>query len=169
VTTLDAAIRLNRYLFEELWTILFRNPPALLKHYWFNSGLAVILMWVLAYSNAFNRLWPIFATANQLLAALGLLTIGAWLLVRGKRTLFVLIPGVFMVITTVASLLVLFQSYAAQRNYPLLIANVLLLVLSAGVIALFVRTLVARRSGTIGGVTPAGPVASISESMKSAG
>ena len=28
ITTLDAAVRLNRYLFEELWTILFQNPPA---------------------------------------------------------------------------------------------------------------------------------------------
>ena len=162
VTTLDAAIRLNRYLFEELWTILFRNPPALLKHYWFNSGLAVILMWVLAYSNAFNRLWPIFATANQLLAALGLLAIAAWLLVRGKRTLFVLVPAVFMVITTVASLLVLFQSYAAQRNYPLLIANVLLLILSAGVVGLFLRTFVGRRKGTRGSTNSIEADASVS-------
>ena len=162
VTTLDAAIRLNRYLFEELWTIVFRQPPALLKHYWFNSGLAVILMWVLAYSNAFNRLWPIFATANQLLAALGLLAIAAWLLCRGMRTMFVLVPAVFMVITTIASLLVLFKSYAAQRNYPLLIADILLLVLSAGVIVLFVRTFMARRKGSSGAVGPAEVVAASS-------
>ena len=150
ITTLDAAIRLNRYLFEELWTILFRQPPALLKHYWFNAGMAVILMWVLAYSNAFNRLWPIFATANQLLAALGLLAIAAWLGCRGKRTMFVLVPAVFMVLTTVASLLVLFKSYWERRTYTLLVADVLLLVLSAGVIALFLRTFVTRRGTAVG-------------------
>ncbi len=147
VTTLDAAVRLNRYLFEELWTILFRAPPRLLRHYWVNSGLAVILMWVLAYSNAFNRLWPIFATANQLLAALGLLAIAAWLLLRRKRTLFVLLPAVFMVVTTITSLIVLFRTYLEQGNYPLLVADVLLLLLSAGVIALFIRTFLARRGG----------------------
>jgi carbon starvation protein len=117
---------------------------------------------VLAYSNAFNRLWPIFATANQLLAALGLLAIAAWLLVRGKRTLFVLVPAVFMVITTVASLLALFQSYAAQRNYPLLIANVLLLILAAGVVGLFLRTFVGRRKGTRGSTNSIEADASVS-------
>ena len=42
VTTLDAAVRLNRYLFEELWGILFKKAPRLLKYYWFNSGLSVV-------------------------------------------------------------------------------------------------------------------------------
>jgi hypothetical protein len=56
ITTLDAAVRLNRYLFEELWSIVLKKVPGLLKHYWFNSGLSVVLMWGLAYSNAFNAL-----------------------------------------------------------------------------------------------------------------
>lgn len=159
VTTLDAAIRLNRYLLEELWSVLFRQPPALLKHHWFNAALAVALMWVLAYSNAFNRLWPIFATANQLLAALGLLTIAAWLLCRGKPTLFVLIPGGFMVLTTTASLLVLLKTYIAQRNYPLLVTDILLIILSVGVFMLFLRTFLARRRGSVGDVHPLKPVA----------
>src|SRR5690606_8264841 len=51
VTTLDASVRLNRYLFEELWSIAFTNPPALLRNFWFNSGLAVALMFALAMSN----------------------------------------------------------------------------------------------------------------------
>ena len=71
VTTLDTAIRLNRYLFEELWSIMFTKPHRIIKRYWFNSGLSVLLMWVLAKSNAFNTLWPIFGASNQLLAALG--------------------------------------------------------------------------------------------------
>src|SRR5512140_592361 len=66
ITTLDAAVRLNRYLFEELWAILFKNPKPFLKNYWFNSLLTVVFMFVLAYSNAFSVLWPIFGTANQL-------------------------------------------------------------------------------------------------------
>ncbi|MBU1984709.1 carbon starvation protein A, partial [bacterium] len=37
VTTLDSAVRLNRYLFEELWVILFKNPPRIFHIYWFNS------------------------------------------------------------------------------------------------------------------------------------
>ncbi|MGB4705446.1 MAG: carbon starvation CstA family protein [Candidatus Saccharicenans sp.] len=139
VTTLDAAVRLNRYLFEELWSIVFKNPPRLLKNYWVNSGLAVILMWILAYSNAFNVLWPIFGTANQLLAALTLFAVSAWLLLRRKPNWFTIIPGVFMLITTMASLIILMRSYLEKKNYVLLTADVVLLGLAIGVVFLFVK------------------------------
>jgi carbon starvation protein len=140
ITTLDAAVRLNRYLFEELWVILFKKPPALLKNFWFNSGLAVLLMWILAYTNAFNTLWPIFGTANQLLAALTLLTVSAWLLLRKKKNLFTLIPAVFILVTTLASLSILLVSYIHKRNYVLIVADLLLFLLSAGAIWLVLKT-----------------------------
>ncbi len=144
ITTLDAAVRLNRYLFEELWAIVFKKVPALLRHYWANSGLSVILMWSLAYSNAFNALWPIFGTANQLLAAMALLTVSAWLLLRKRRNWFTLVPAVFMVVTTLASLGILLAGYIKKSNYILMAADVLLLALSAGVVALSLKTFVKR-------------------------
>jgi carbon starvation protein len=145
ITTLDAAVRLNRYLFEELWTILFKKVPRLLKHYWFNSGVAVALMWVLAFSNAFNALWPIFGTANQLLAAMALLTVSAWLLLRKQRNWFTLVPAVFMIATTLVSLGILLSGYIKKGNYILIAADLLLFALSAGVVALSVKTFVRRR------------------------
>jgi len=140
ITTLDAAVRLNRYLFEELWTILFRKVPRLFRHYWFNSGISVLLMWVLAYSNAFSALWPIFGTANQLLAALSLLAVSAWLLLRKKKAIFTLVPAIFMFLTTLASLGILMAGYVRQRNFALIVADLLLFLLSLGVLALFART-----------------------------
>jgi len=140
ITTLDAAVRLNRYLFEELWIILFKNPPAILRNFWFNSGLSVLLMWTLAYTNAFSALWPIFGTANQLLAALSLLAVSAWLLLRKRKNAFTLIPAVFMIATTLASLGILLVNYVSKRNYVLIVADVLLLLLSAGVMWLVVKT-----------------------------
>ncbi len=136
VTTLDAAVRLNRYLFEELWSIVFKNPPKIFKHYWFNAALSVAFMWVLAYSNAFSTLWPIFGTANQLLAALGLFAISSWLLIKGKKYFFALLPGIFMMITTMASLVILGLKYVKDANYILLATDVLLMVLSIGVVVL---------------------------------
>ena len=144
ITTLDAAVRLNRYLFEELWVILFKKPPALLKNFWVNSGLAVLLMWILAYTNAFNTLWPIFGTANQLLAALTLLAVSAWLLLRKKKNLFTLIPAVFILVTTLASLSILLVSYIHKRNYVLIVADLLLFLLSAGAIWLVLKTFLRR-------------------------
>jgi carbon starvation protein len=140
ITTLDAAVRLNRYLFEELWSILFKKPPAFLKNFWFNSGLAVLLMWILAYTNAFSSLWPIFGTANQLLAALTLLAVSAWLLLRKKKNLFTLIPAIFMIATTIASLGILLVNYINKRNYVLIVADLLLFILSAGAIWLVLKT-----------------------------
>ncbi|MGQ9671547.1 MAG: carbon starvation CstA family protein [Candidatus Aminicenantales bacterium] len=145
VTTLDAAVRLNRYLFEELWSILFFKTPRLLKNYWFNSGLSVVVMWLLAYSNAFSALWPIFGTANQLLAALVLLAISAWLLLRRKKNAFTLIPAVFMIATTVASLIILMGNYIRGKNYTLVVADALLMILSGGAIGLFLKTFLKRK------------------------
>ncbi len=156
VTTLDAAVRLNRYLFEELWSMVFKNPPRFLKNYWVNSGIAVMLMWVLAYSNAFNVLWPIFGTANQLLAALTLFAVSAWLLLRRRPNWFTLVPGVFMLLTTLASLVILMRSYWLKKNYILLAADWLLLGLAVGVIILFVKTFSKRRPGRSGQVAEAG-------------
>jgi carbon starvation protein len=136
ITTLDAAVRLNRYLFEELWEMIFKKVPALIQHYWFNSGLSVLLMWVLASSNAFTLLWPIFGTANQLLAAMSLLAVSAWLLLRKKRIGFTLIPAIFMLVTTIASLVILFLQYLKTKSYLLAAADILLFVLSAGVVLL---------------------------------
>jgi carbon starvation protein len=140
ITTLDAAVRLNRYLFEELWAIALKKVPKLMRHFWFNSGLSVALMWVLAYSNAFNALWPIFGTANQLLAAMALLTVSAWLLLRRRRNWFTLAPAAFMVATTLVSLGILLTGYIRKANYILIAADLLLLGLSAGVIVLSVKT-----------------------------
>ena len=142
ITTLDAAVRLNRYLFEELWSIVLPRPPAFLRNYWFNAALSVLIMWVLAYSNAFSTLWPIFGTANQLLAALALLTVSSWLLLRGRRHLFTLLPALFMIVTTLASLLILLPGYLRQGNVILAVTDLLMLALALAVVVLAARTFV---------------------------
>jgi carbon starvation protein len=142
ITTLDAAVRLNRYLFEELWEILLGKDkvPAFLRWPWFNSGLSVILMFVLAYSNAFNAIWPIFGSANQLLAALSLIAASAWLATRGGKRFpaYTLVPAVAMLVTTVVSLVILLPRYLDKGQWMLVGADIVLLALSAGVVVLAV-------------------------------
>jgi carbon starvation protein len=142
VTTLDSAVRLNRYLFEELWTLFWGDRvPAFMKMYWFNSGLSVVLMFVLGYFNAFTLIWPVFGSANQLLAALSLIAVSVWLYWRGRQNWYTLLPAVFMVVTTLASLIyLLFTNYIPARNAALITADVLLMVLSAGVVYLSIKT-----------------------------
>jgi carbon starvation protein len=155
ITTLDAAVRLNRYLFEELWDILFGRGrvPALLRHPWFNAGLSVALMLFLAWTNAFKSIWPIFGSANQLLAALSLIAVSAWLVRRGtKRPWFTLVPAVAMLVTTIASLIRLFPLYAGRGQWTLVVADAALLVLAGGVV---VVALLSRRKPPAAAV-PAG-------------
>jgi len=85
ITTLDSAVHLNRYLFEEFWKTIFANPPALLRRFWFNSGLSVLLMLILAWSEGWKAIWPLFGSTNQLLAALTLIAVTVWLHRAGKK------------------------------------------------------------------------------------
>jgi len=147
ITTLDTAVRLNRYLFEELWSALLKNPPWVMKTYVFNSALSVGLMLFLAYTNTILALWPIFGSANQLLAALTLFAVVAWLAFRGKHYIFALLPAIFMMATALAALVYLFATkYMPTKAYVLLGADAALVVLAILVIFLAVRALITHRT-----------------------
>jgi carbon starvation protein len=137
-TTLDTAVRINRYLFEELWNIIFKQPPKWVKSYLFNSGLSVVLMLVLGFTNAFSAIWPIFGTANQLLAALTLITLAAWMAANRKKNTFLLLPAAFMIITTFFSLLLLAKRYFVKHNFILLTTDVLMILLGVGLMGVAV-------------------------------
>lgn len=137
VTTLDTAVRLNRYLFEELWQVIFKTVPKIMKSYFFNAFLCVILMYILAYKNAFLVIWPIFGSANQLLASLALIAVSVWLINRKKTAWFTLLPAVFMMVTTIYSLFILLiEKYIPKNNIMLSVIDVLLIVFSIGVVLL---------------------------------
>jgi carbon starvation protein len=137
VTTLDTAVRLNRYLFEELWQVIFKNVPKIMQSYLFNALLCVVLMYIMAYKNAFLVIWPIFGSANQLLASLALIAVSVWLVNKKKTAWFTILPAIFMLLTTIYSLIVLLlEKYLPKKNYMLSVVDILLIILSIGVIYL---------------------------------
>lgn len=144
VTTLDSAVRLNRYLFDELWaTLLGVRTPGWLKHPLFNSGLAVGLMFVMCYFNAFQKIWPAFGAANQLLAAMALLVISMWLLVRKRRVWFAIIPAAAMTVTTLGALVwLLAYKYIPGHDVALTIAGFVMIVLALAMVGLAVRAFI---------------------------
>jgi len=140
VTTLDSAVRLNRYVFEELWRRIFNPVPVLFTKFWFNSGLAVLFMFGLAVSNGYKLIWPVFGASNQLLAALTLIAVTVWLNLAGKKSWFTFFPAVVMVVTTIAALVYyLFTQYIPKMNIALIITDLILLALSLGVIILAIK------------------------------
>ncbi len=140
VTTLDTASRLNRYLLEELWSVLFKRPPGLLGNHLFNASLVAGLMFILCYTNTFKHIWPIFGSANQLMAALTMVVVSVWLAARSRPSWFAILPALFMMCTTLVSLWqLLVHNYIPGAKYPLIATDVLLMLLAAGVIVLALR------------------------------
>jgi len=145
VTTLDTAVRLNRYLFEELWDIIYNgDPPDFLRHYWVNAGLSVALMLLFAMKIKLVLGWLLFGTANQLVSALALIAITSWLLLHGRRFLYTLVPAVLMLITTMTALLLeIFRTYPPGYHKGRLYEGsaIFMAILAAGVVVLAVRTI----------------------------
>ncbi|MGD8922842.1 MAG: carbon starvation CstA family protein [Candidatus Zixiibacteriota bacterium] len=148
ITTLDSAVRLNRYLFEELWRTIMDNPPAVMRKFWFNSGLSVLLMFVLAQTNGWKLIWPVFGATNQLLAALTLIAATVWLYRAGKKAWYTLVPALAMMVTTIGALgYFLVETYIPTGNMILIVTDVVLLFLAVGVIFLSLKQLFARELG----------------------
>lgn len=145
VTTLDTAVRLHRYLFEELWDVVFNGkPPAFMKIYWFNAALCVALMLLFALKIKLVLGWFLFGTANQLVAALALLAVTAWLLSYRKRFLFTLIPALLMLVTTVTALMLeIFGTYPPNqtKNTLYMGSAIFMAILSIGVVLVAIRVL----------------------------
>jgi carbon starvation protein len=136
ITTIDTLFRLMRYFFEELWNVLFVKKPAILESRMFNAILGIILTAILSFTNGYQKIWPIFGSANQLLAALALVAVTAWFAQKSIKAYFAAIPAGFMILTTMASLSILLKRYIESRNLTLTITDILLLSLASGVIVL---------------------------------
>jgi len=114
-----------------------------LKYYWVNSGLAVALMLVLALTNGYNAVWPVFGSANQLLAALALLVGTTWLIHHRRPVWYTFLPAIFMLITSITMLIrLLIVDYGPKwpGSAPLLISDVVVLAMTAGILSFVLRT-----------------------------
>ena len=127
----------------------------LLRHYWFNSGIAVMLMLILGWGSGYKVVWKIFSSGNQLLAALTLLIASCWLSSRGRPVWYTLAPSLFMLATSLTMLVrLLVLDYWPNRatEMPLLVTDVVVLAMTVGLIALAVargaRSGNGRRSST---------------------
>ena len=113
LTSLDTATRLARFMFQEFWIDGTKgetpeNVTGLKKvmaNPYIATGITVV-MGILLGLNGYAKIWALFGSANQLLAALGLLAVATWLGNVGKDNKMFLIPMAFMLCVTIASLLI---------------------------------------------------------------
>ncbi len=99
MTTLDTSTRLTRFVTSEL----LGSVHPLFRNRYLASALAVIPAFVLGISGGWKLLWPLFASSNQMIAALALFVATAWLVGRGRPSVYTLVPALFMLATSVSA------------------------------------------------------------------
>lgn len=159
LTSLDTATRLARYMFQEFWLDegeTYKDVTGY-KKVLSNPYVATIISAVLGIGlgvTGYANIWPLFGAANQLLAALGLLTVAAWLGKVGRNNKMFLFPMAFMLIVTITSLIfTLKNNFAAITaggegvawSYVRAIICVLLIVLAIILAVDGVKTLMAQQ------------------------
>ena len=99
--TLDVTMRLGRYLIQELLGIPGRVGALI------GTLVTVALPFLLIFfakPGSYVEFWTLFGASNQLLAALTLLSITAWLYKARRRIAFTLIPMLFVLVITLWAL-----------------------------------------------------------------
>ena len=109
LTSLDTATRLARYMFQEFWLKPGQTAKeatgfkAVLCNPVVSTAITVVLGVGLGMTG-YSKIWPLFGAANQLLAALALLAVCAWLGNIGKNNKMFYFPMLFMLVVTLYSL-----------------------------------------------------------------
>ena len=145
LTSLDTATRLGRFMFQEFWIDASKGEtPENVTGYKkvlanpYVATVITVFLGIMLGMNGYAKIWALFGSANQLLAALALLAIAAWLGNVGKKNAMCWIPMFFMLAVTIASLIIntktqigLIQAGGADWGpYVQAIVGVLLIVLA---------------------------------------
>ena len=107
LTTIDAGTRVARFILQELFGKFYApfNKTNWLPGNLICSSLVVLFWGYFIYTGSVSTIWPMFGTANQLLATIALAIGTSYILNRGKAKYawVTIIPLVFVGITTVTA------------------------------------------------------------------
>ena len=114
LTALDSAVRVARYVFQELWVPVGKSAEDLdsWRKVLASGPVAAVITVALGVGLGFSGyavVWPLFGAANQLLAALALLAVSAWLANAGKDNKMLFVPMVLALVVALCSLLLTMQ------------------------------------------------------------
>ena len=133
-TTMDSGVRLQRYIFQEIGEIVGQR--------WMKENLTLVTVIAVAVplalaldpELAFDRLWILFGTTNQLTAGLALSVIAVWVLRNRRNPLAQLIPLVFLLTMTTWALFVQLIDFWRDREWLLLVLDVIIFALAVWLI-----------------------------------
>ncbi|WP_436911533.1 carbon starvation CstA family protein [Halosimplex marinum] len=121
LTSTDTAMRLGRYMLEEIVGTPETDLERTVTNRYVNAGILSLAGYFLVASGQWSNIWPLFGGANQALAALALLVATVWLANWDdtKQLVSTGVPLVFMLAVTVVALLVI----GVYRNPTALLAG----------------------------------------------
>ncbi len=136
LTTIDAGTRIGRFVLQEMLGKIYKPfgrtdwlPGNII------ASLLIVFCWgYFIYTGSVSTIWPMFGTANQLLASIALAVGTSYIINRGKirYALITIIPFVFIGFTTVyAGLMNIFNIYLPQlQSHETLVQGIINLFLS---------------------------------------
>ena len=133
-TTMDAGVRLQRYIVQE-WGTIYKIP--VLQNGYIATFAAVAACLALAFGAGGRdgqggmTIWPLFGTTNQLLAGLTLLVLSVMLVKLGRRYIFTLVPMVFVTLMSLAAAVYqLWDLFWRNPNYLLGAVDVVIIIMA---------------------------------------
>ena len=116
LTTLDAVGRIGRMSFQELFAVDEGEEMNAIQKICVNKYVATIITLALGYLlclGGYMNIWPLFGSANQLLAAMVLICLTVFLKMTGRKSWMLYAPMVIMFCVTMTAL--------AESAYALII------------------------------------------------
>ncbi len=126
ITTLDTATRLGRFILTE--SLGEKVKP--IGNRYVATIITVIAAALFGATGGYSTIWPVFGAANQLVAALALIVISAYLVGIKKPRVYTVIPAIFMTVTTVGALIYQLIGFINTGKVFLAIVSIVLVILA---------------------------------------
>ena len=107
LTSLDAVARIGRLSFQELFEVNEEAETNSVVAFLTNKYVATLITLAGGYLlslGGYLNIWPLFGSANQLLAAMVLVSLSVFLKVTGRKGYMLYVPMVMMLVVTMTSL-----------------------------------------------------------------
>ncbi len=125
ITTLDTATRLGRFILSEL----VGGKVRAFNNRWLATAITIAFAVYFGAGGGYKIIWPVFGAANQLVAALALTVVSAYLVGLRRPRLYTLLPAIFMGLTTIGALVYQGYDFFCQRLYVLGVTSLILILL----------------------------------------
>ena len=127
ITSLDTATRLARFILQELTV----EKIPVVANKWVATIITIFVASYLGASGSWKIIWPVFGASNQLVAALALTVVSAYFIGIKKPSLYTSLPAIFMLITTMGSLVLQIYKFSfVKPNIALAVTASVLLILA---------------------------------------